>query len=631
MCGPDSSASALSFQQAFTSSVHSGLTCMAMQFSADRADWSAVRFSDPVGYDLAGAAICSFWAKGEHGGEAVRFEVGGEPGDSLRREIYATLTAEWQWYTIDLVGANLRSVKGLFGIVVEKSSNPYGCRFYVDDVSYDLARPDSPRLIQSTIPVVYHQDKYLTLNKASTEANALAMIALVARGQSDDIRRARIIGDAFQYCQVNDRYYSDGRLRNAYRTGDIADHVTGKALLTGWWNEDSIVLNGLVVRHAIDSSRWSEDNYQVGTCVGDMAWVITAWLSYDSATGEHRYRDNAVSLGQWIVGNCYDASGVPGFRGGFLGSEPSPSAVAWKSTAHHANLYAAFQRLFAATGDSSWLANVDRAYGFMAAMWDPGSGHFWNGTIDASQVDSLGVLQAQTGPLLATQDTTAYRGSMDWVAGNCAVETLGFKGFHFGTIRDGIWWEGVGQASCALQLRGDSTSAASYVGELRKWQDSAGRGDLKGIVACLPEVIYTGQENYWGSVVCFARLDLSATCWYIFADSRLNPYWDVPTTVTCSRARASADSFHLLVSPTPFGSRMYASYTVSSHSSVSIAVYDAAGRLVRTLASSRLPPGAHRAIWDGADENGRFVPAGVYLCRGTADNAAVERKVVLTR
>lgn len=61
------------------------------------------------------------------------------------------------------------------------------------------------------------------------------------------------------------------------------------------------------------------------------------------------------------------------------------------------------------------------------------------------------------------------------------------------------------------------------------------------------------------------------------------------------------------------------------------AVFDAAGRERVRLHDAVLPAGSTRLIWDGRDEEGRVLPAGVYLARIEAPGLTLERKLVLTR
>ncbi len=62
---------------------------------------------------------------------------------------------------------------------------------------------------------------------------------------------------------------------------------------------------------------------------------------------------------------------------------------------------------------------------------------------------------------------------------------------------------------------------------------------------------------------------------------------------------------------------------------VSLSVYDAAGRLVRTLVNGMREPGFYTVIWDGRDDSGREVPGGIYFCRMVSDGFGTTRKLVL--
>lgn len=84
--------------------------------------------------------------------------------------------------------------------------------------------------------------------------------------------------------------------------------------------------------------------------------------------------------------------------------------------------------------------------------------------------------------------------------------------------------------------------------------------------------------------------------------------------------------------PNPFGGETHIDY-ISPHNGEShtIAVYDAAGRVVRTLFVGRRSGGEHRLEWDGRDDSGRKVASGVYFVRVHTANASVGRKLVLLR
>ncbi|HTM00814.1 MAG TPA: FlgD immunoglobulin-like domain containing protein, partial [Candidatus Omnitrophota bacterium] len=62
---------------------------------------------------------------------------------------------------------------------------------------------------------------------------------------------------------------------------------------------------------------------------------------------------------------------------------------------------------------------------------------------------------------------------------------------------------------------------------------------------------------------------------------------------------------------------------------VRLAVYDAAGRLEREIASGSFPAGEWFRKWDGRDQEGRPAPTGVYFVRLDAESHSIVQKVAL--
>jgi hypothetical protein len=60
-------------------------------------------------------------------------------------------------------------------------------------------------------------------------------------------------------------------------------------------------------------------------------------------------------------------------------------------------------------------------------------------------------------------------------------------------------------------------------------------------------------------------------------------------------------------------------------------IYNVRGELVRSLAGEALSPGGYAATWDGADDRGRRVSAGVYFVRLACDREVRVRKIVVLR
>jgi len=65
--------------------------------------------------------------------------------------------------------------------------------------------------------------------------------------------------------------------------------------------------------------------------------------------------------------------------------------------------------------------------------------------------------------------------------------------------------------------------------------------------------------------------------------------------------------------PNPFALRTTISFETAREGEVSLAVYDAGGRLVRTLVGETMGIGSHQVAWDGSDANGQPVASGVYF------------------
>ena len=67
--------------------------------------------------------------------------------------------------------------------------------------------------------------------------------------------------------------------------------------------------------------------------------------------------------------------------------------------------------------------------------------------------------------------------------------------------------------------------------------------------------------------------------------------------------------------PNPFNPDTRITYSLPRNSFVSIKVFNELGRRVRSLVSQNMPAGEHNVAWNGIDENGRSVSAGIYFAR----------------
>lgn len=72
--------------------------------------------------------------------------------------------------------------------------------------------------------------------------------------------------------------------------------------------------------------------------------------------------------------------------------------------------------------------------------------------------------------------------------------------------------------------------------------------------------------------------------------------------------------------PNPFASSTVVRFSLSCAGAARLWVHDAGGRRLRSLVgATHLDAGEHRAVWDGRDESGREVEAGVYFFRLAAE------------
>ncbi len=82
--------------------------------------------------------------------------------------------------------------------------------------------------------------------------------------------------------------------------------------------------------------------------------------------------------------------------------------------------------------------------------------------------------------------------------------------------------------------------------------------------------------------------------------------------------------------PNPFNPRTTIGFDVpASGGDVRLELYDARGRLVRTLVTGHREPGRQEAVWDGRSDAGRRLPSGVYFARLRAAGCDAVVKVTL--
>lgn len=336
-------------------------------------------------------------------------------------------------------------------------------------------------------------------NAAFLYDNAVAILALVGCGERD---RAERIGQAILWAQVNDRFWKDGRLRNAYAAGEVAARPVK---LSGWWDKAQ--------------NRWLEDRYQVGSDVGNQAWAMLALLALDRPGPATAYRAGAVRIATWIA-QWRDGRGAGGFTGGMLGHEPKPETRRWKSTEHNTDLAAAFALLADRTGDAKWSDLAARAAHFVEAMWRPGDDCFAAGTgEDGVTPNPTLSLDAQIWPLTALPDAAEKFGA----ALATADKRLGVDGgYAYGEARDGLWTEGTAQAALLQEKLGNQEKSRALLASVERQRSPEG-GYYATSAAALPTG-YGLESDPTKPRLYFRLPHLGAAAWVALAERGFDPF-----------------------------------------------------------------------------------------------------------
>ena len=84
-------------------------------------------------------------------------------------------------------------------------------------------------------------------------------------------------------------------------------------------------------------------------------------------------------------------------------------------------------------------------------------------------------------------------------------------------------------------------------------------------------------------------------------------------------------------SPNPFNPQTKISFEMASDAHASLRIFDAAGRLVKTLVNEQRSAGIHSVNWNGRDQAGRSAAAGVYLYSFETGESVQTRRMTLVK
>jgi hypothetical protein len=339
-------------------------------------------------------------------------------------------------------------------------------------------------------------------NVAFTYDNAVALLAFLASGERG---RAGLLADALLYALQRDRCYQDGRLRNAYQGGDlvvpngwVANGKKATVRMPGWYDTQE---------------GWLEDEFNVSTHTGNVAWAMLSLLAYYSVAGGEKYLEAAGTMGEWVQRECRNDEGPGGYAAGFQGREPNPRRLTYKATEHNIDLYAAFRLLHLLTREDKWMDRAEHAKRFVLAMWDPAAGKLWTGTKDDGKTINRDAVPLDIQPWSALafgKEGSPYWGALSYAEARHKVG----QGYDFDEDRDGIWYEGTAHMALAYRLCGQPGRATSILSFLRSAQYPSG-----GLPAASRDRLTTGFD--W---LYFHRAHVGATAWFVLAENGSNPF-----------------------------------------------------------------------------------------------------------
>jgi hypothetical protein len=396
------------------------------------------------------------------------------------------------------------------------------------------AQGSTLRLAQS------YTDQQGLSSTAFTYDNAQAINAYLMRRRWEDIARARVIGDGLLYAQQSDPDFNDGRLRQAYFV-------------------DQPDANGVFIRLALAPF------FFVGSAVGDMAWAGIALAQLCARTGDRKYLEGAVRLGNWIFNVTFDRRGPGGYNFGVDGGN---NLLLFKSTEHNIDAYALFRMLGQLTGDNSWSDRAEHARNFISAMWNAEAGFFWTGTgADGATINRDNIpADTQTWSFMALLDDH-FADSIDWAKTNLATTdtpqtinsrltgNIRIQGSSYASLSmrslapssefdqppdpNAVWLEGSAHLAASLLARrksprrdidgfdGDLETARFLLDNIRLSQEKLGQGQTVGGRA-LPDaqgvVASTSVVNTGFGFSFYPNRHLGATSWYLIAGQSGNPF-----------------------------------------------------------------------------------------------------------
>jgi len=187
-----------------------------------------------------------------------------------------------------------------------------------------------------------------------------------------------------------------------------------------------------------------------------------------------------------------------------------------------------------------------------------------------------------------------------------------------------------GVLQCTYRYPGDNHSGAE-VDEFAYhfWQGtSMAAPHVSGLAALLISHGITGVDNVKDAIYTTAR-DLGTSGYdKVYGWGMIDPVEALDYVAVSEKPEPANIS---VFSTSLFSNSTRINYTLPADGQVTLTVWDASGRRVRTLVDSHQASGTHSIQWDGTDDNGRPLSQGVYFCRINTSGSTLTQKMVLVK
>jgi hypothetical protein len=310
----------------------------------------------------------------------------------------------------------------------------------------------------------------------------------------------------------------------------------------------------------------------------------------------------------------------------------------------------------------------------MTSAWDWGAAHFMSNVVGFHPGTGLfsvvggsdcypakGLIANRTTPIFVTDGTCngyvaaavgglAPAASGLWLVAMAALERPGVVGKGVGIVRMrsnaslGTTWitntNGSTERDPVLARIGSGLGSNRFLigWRLATPADSLARVaviDSMGAILEGPEILPAAIR--WGHRIDALQMRPEGTVSWVDGDRltttlRLHTYVDPSLLVVPSSPPTEVALAGLSVLPNPApGGAARVRFRLGAAGAVRVSVHDAAGRLVRDLATGERAAGPHEVVWDGRDQAGRAARPGLYFARVATQVGSGSVKLMVTR